>query len=197
MANFENEAKSVKKSFELKYEIDDEDDDAEVFIVHEEDDNEEGQMMEFDQKEQHEQDELFVQQPSVAIKAVKAAEGQPSEEGKKSSPKSPTEGFEKIEINADDIENIKKGDEPDALIENPFKDNLANSESLPAIQKLDVVINDNYLSPDGAEVNQKKQVQLLSQSVAAPASSGGDLQDLGLAAGADGEKPSAQTSSIH
>jgi hypothetical protein len=60
MANFENEAKSVKKSFELKYEIDDEDDDAEVFIVHEEDDNEEGQMMEFDQKEQHEQDELFV-----------------------------------------------------------------------------------------------------------------------------------------
>jgi len=35
-------------------------------------------------------------------------------------------------------------------IENPFKNNLANSENLAPIQKLDVVINDNYLSPNGA-----------------------------------------------
>ena len=47
MANFESESKGVKKSFELKYEMEDEDDDAEVFIVHEEEENEEEQM-EFD-----------------------------------------------------------------------------------------------------------------------------------------------------
>jgi len=107
MANFESETKNVKKSFELKYEMEDEDDDAEVFIVHEEEENEEEQM-EFDNKHhQDDQDELFVQGPSDDFKTTQTP--QESAEVKESSPKSPTEGFEKIEMNVEDIENMKTG----------------------------------------------------------------------------------------
>jgi len=71
---------------------------------------------------------------------------------------------------------------------------LANSESLAPIQKLDVVINDNYVSPNGA---QKKQGKLLSQSAAAPVFSLEDgLQDPGQPADAD-KAMASQTSSIH
>lgn len=71
---------------------------------------------------------------------------------------------------------------------------MANSESLAPIQKLDVVINDNYVSPNGA---QKKQGKLLSQSAAAPAFSLEDgLQDPGQPADAD-KAMASQTSSIH
>lgn len=49
----------MKKSFELKCEMEDEEDDAAVFIVHEEEDNEEEQM-ELGKKDLSDQDELFV-----------------------------------------------------------------------------------------------------------------------------------------
>lgn len=49
-----------------------------------------------------------------------------------------------------DFENIEMdGSSSDQTIENPFKDNLANSEAQPIIQKLDVFINDNYM--DGSQ----------------------------------------------
>ena len=154
--------------------------------------------MEFDNKQQHDdQDEFFVQGPSGDFQVTQTP--QESTEGKKSSPKSPTEGFEKIEINVEDIENAKRsknGNElsPEMQIENPFKNNLANSENLALIQKLDVVINDNYLSPNNA---QKKQGKLLSQSVATPAFSLEDgLQDPDQLADAD-KAMASQTSSIH
>jgi hypothetical protein len=44
-----------------------------------------------------------------------------------------------------DFEHIEMDISPDHTIENPFKDNLANSEAQPIIQKLDVFINDNYM----------------------------------------------------
>ena len=53
------DTKSVKKSFELKSEMEDEEDDAAVFIVHEEDDNE-GEEMELEKKDLSGQDQLFV-----------------------------------------------------------------------------------------------------------------------------------------
>ena len=68
--------------------------------------------------------------------------------------------------NFDDIdqENDKKGDDAAVLsptIENPFVDNLANSENLPATQKLDVKINDDYLAQyskiEGDEEEDKKR----------------------------------------
>ena len=59
MATFSSNTKNVKKSFELKCEMEDEEDDAAVFIVHEEEDNEEEQM-ELGKKDLSDQDELFV-----------------------------------------------------------------------------------------------------------------------------------------
>ena len=89
MEKFENPEK-IKKSFEIKYQNDDDD---EIFIVHDEED---------------EQDSLFVSDPKPLLSQ--------SEQSK-------TETL------------------------NPFVDNLANSEILPEISnKLDVVINDNYLN---------------------------------------------------
>lgn len=38
-------------------------------------------------------------------------------------------------------------------VQNPFQDNLANSDILPKIQKLDVQINENYISPMGTTEN--------------------------------------------
>ena len=59
MATFSSKSKNVKKSFELKYEMEDEEDDAAVFIVHEEEDNEE-EHIELGKKDLSDQDELFV-----------------------------------------------------------------------------------------------------------------------------------------
>ena len=77
----------VKKSFEVKYQNDDDD---EIFIVHDEDD---------------EQDSLFVQTPK------------------------PLANSEQTTLSP---------------IENPFKDNLAVSEQLPVLQKVE--INDDYMN---------------------------------------------------
>ena len=38
-------------------------------------------------------------------------------------------------------------------VQNPFQDNLANSDILPKIQKLDVQINENYISKLGTTEN--------------------------------------------
>ena len=38
-------------------------------------------------------------------------------------------------------------------VQNPFQDNLANSDILPKIQKLDVQINENYISQLGTTEN--------------------------------------------
>ena len=59
MATVSGDAKNVKKSFEQKFEMEDEDDDAAVFIVPDEEDNEEEQI-ELGKKDLGDQDELFV-----------------------------------------------------------------------------------------------------------------------------------------
>lgn len=88
MEKFENPDK-IKKSFEIKYQNDDDD---EIFIVHEEEDD---------------QDSLFVTGPS----------------------------------------SLTQSEQPKSETLNPFKDTLANSERLPELpNKLDVLINDNYIS---------------------------------------------------
>jgi len=47
-------------------------------------------------------------------------------------------GFEKIDMFGKDLDSNghDKGGSPDKNIENPFKDNLANSEAIPTTQKL-------------------------------------------------------------
>ena len=45
-----------------------------------------------------------------------------------------------------DVNGQHKSGSPPKSIENPFMDNLANSEAIPTTQKLQVFINDNYLT---------------------------------------------------
>merc|ERR1711935_570279 len=93
----------TKKSFEMKIENDDDD---EIFIVHEEGDEN--------------QNDLFVDGAGF-------------------------QDFGDAENEKKEIKNVE-GTETSPTIENPFVDNLANSENLPVTQKLDVKINDDYLA---------------------------------------------------
>ena len=114
------------------------DDDDEIFIVQDEDDED--------------QDSLFIQPPSIGV-------GKTSEpkEGNKGGEPSPTglAGFEKVDIFQKDLDAKDEDQEssPDAQIENPFKDNLANSELQPVTQKLEVFINENYLAENSGVKN--------------------------------------------
>ena len=93
----------------------------------------------FDYNKDDEQDDLFVQPSSI----INLDNEESKDEA--TSPLSPS-GFEKIDLDSPD-QDIKNEEviSPDHSVENPFERNLANSESMPATQKLDVVIKDNYM----------------------------------------------------
>ena len=110
--------KNVKKSFELRYQNDDDD---EIFIVH--DGEEEGE------QEKDDQDNLFLEPPSLSFNII----DENKNEGSKAAT-SPSGEFEKIEFSLKDFHDATDQEEPmeqSPIQFNPFADTLANSEAIP------------------------------------------------------------------
>lgn len=129
---------NVKKSFELRCRNDDDD---EIFIVHD------GEEEEEEDDEADDQDNLFVESPSLTFNIINDDKEKKKKEAEKEAKKetqtfqdalgSPSGGFEKIEFDFKDFTDAQDGQENhNGSSFNPFADTLANSEALPVTQKL-------------------------------------------------------------
>ena len=104
----------------MRYQNDDDDD---IYIVNDGED---------DDQEDNDQNDLFMDPPSLSFNIIEDNEPPKSDELS-----SPPGGFvdisKEVESTTKEIEKITKEDY------NPFKDNLANSEKVPVTQKLEEV----------------------------------------------------------